>query len=136
MKSLPGTPRLLLLQTYLLLLIIRLGLLCFGFGKVYKFITQVKAQNRYWSIPEMEEKIEQVNSVVSIASQYHFCRIQCLERSFALYYLLKREGIPVNLCIGVACFPLAFHCWIEYEGMVVNDPLPILKDKYIEMLRA
>jgi transglutaminase-like putative cysteine protease len=58
---------------------------------------------------------------VAMAAAFYPGRAQCLERSLVLYYLLRRQGIPVRYCHGVQPFPLTSHAWIEYRGEVIND---------------
>lgn len=45
-------------------------------------------------------------------------RKTCLTRSVVLYHLLRRSGVPVELCIGVrrANQEFAAHAWLEREG--------------------
>ena len=58
---------------------------------------------------------------VAMAAAFYPGRAQCLERSLVLYYLLRRQGVPVRYCHGVQPFPLLSHAWIEYRGEVIND---------------
>jgi len=58
---------------------------------------------------------------VAMAAAFYPGRAQCLERSLVLYYLLRRQGIPVRYCHGVQPYPLVSHAWIEYRGEVIND---------------
>lgn len=46
-------------------------------------------------------------------------RHTCLKRSVILYHLLRRDGIPVELCIGVRREPdrpLTAHAWLIRAG--------------------
>jgi hypothetical protein len=45
-------------------------------------------------------------------------RKTCLTRSVVLYHLLRRSGVPVELCIGVRRDNQEFaaHAWLEREG--------------------
>jgi len=46
-------------------------------------------------------------------------RHTCLKRSAVLYHLLRRAGLPVELCIGVRRVPegpLTAHAWLIREG--------------------
>ncbi|MGF1482329.1 MAG: lasso peptide biosynthesis B2 protein [Cyanophyceae cyanobacterium] len=46
----------------------------------------------------------------------------CLSQSLVLWYLLRRQGIESELCIGVRrTEQFQAHAWVEYEGMVLND---------------
>ena len=48
-------------------------------------------------------------------------RALCLEQSLALYYLLRRRGVPVRYCQGVQPYPFEAHAWVEYGGTPIND---------------
>jgi hypothetical protein len=58
---------------------------------------------------------------VAMAAAFYPGRAQCLERSLVLYYVLRRQGVPVKYCHGVQPSPLTAHAWIEYQGDVIND---------------
>ena len=47
----------------------------------------------------------------------------CLSRSLTLWWLLRRRGIPVHLCIGVRkpAGALEAHAWVEHGDEVLND---------------
>lgn len=58
---------------------------------------------------------------VAMAAAFYPGRAQCLERSLVLYYVLRRQGVPVRYCHGLQPWPLLSHAWVEYRGEVVND---------------
>ena len=58
---------------------------------------------------------------VAMAAAFYPGRAECLERSLVLYYILRRQGVPVRYCHGVQPWPLISHAWVEYRGEVVND---------------
>ena len=58
---------------------------------------------------------------VAMAAAFYPGRAQCLERSLVLYYILRRQRVPVRYCHGVQPWPLTSHAWIEYRGEVIND---------------
>jgi hypothetical protein len=45
----------------------------------------------------------------------------CLPDSLALYGFLARRGIHSTLVIGVKTNPFAAHCWIQHEGLLLNE---------------
>lgn len=53
---------------------------------------------------------------------------RCLSRSFALAFAAVQTGFPVDLVIGVRARPFAAHCWVQWDGRIVNDE--------VEMIRA
>lgn len=58
---------------------------------------------------------------VAMAAALYPGRAECLERSLVLYYILRRQGVPVSYCHGVRPSLLTAHAWIDYRGEVVND---------------
>jgi transglutaminase superfamily protein len=59
--------------------------------------------------------------VVATAAAFYPGRALCLEQSLTLYYILRRQGIPVTYCQGVQSQPFQAHAWIEYDGEPLND---------------
>ncbi len=61
--------------------------------------------------------------IVDAAAVRGITRANCLDRSLALWCLLRRRGIPAELRLGAR--PIAggirAHAWIELDGRVVND---------------
>jgi hypothetical protein len=64
------------------------------------------------------------------AVQYMPMKATCLPRAIVLWYLLRREGILGEICIGVRKDQKAeriglenfnAHAWVEYGGLVLND---------------
>lgn len=51
---------------------------------------------------------------------------RCLERSYATCCVLRRNGVPSVLCVGVSRFPpMRFHAWVEVDGRVLNEADPV-----------
>ncbi|MGH9574798.1 MAG: lasso peptide biosynthesis B2 protein [Candidatus Acidiferrales bacterium] len=75
------------------------------------------------------------NNCVAPADPGHFARIAesaarnlpfhptCLERSFGLWWLLRRRGFDADLRIGGRKDGKRFeaHAWVEYSGTPLND---------------
>jgi transglutaminase-like putative cysteine protease len=55
------------------------------------------------------------------AAAFYPGRAECLEQSLAIFALLRRRGVPVELRLGVQSFPFAAHAWVEYKGRPVNE---------------
>lgn len=47
----------------------------------------------------------------------------CLTRSLALAWILRRRGLPGELCLGVRNSTGAFeaHAWVEVDGLVLAE---------------
>jgi hypothetical protein len=62
--------------------------------------------------------------MVNAAAHYGIVRRPtCLEESLALWYFLRRQGIPSKLRIGVRKIADKFeaHAWVEYQGQALNQ---------------
>lgn len=57
-----------------------------------------------------------------IAGRYVPTNGSCLRQSLLVWWLLRRKGVPAELCIGVRKQEgLAAHAWVEVAGQPVND---------------
>lgn len=48
---------------------------------------------------------------------------RCLIQSIMLSHFLRLQGIPTELVFGVRTHPFEAHCWIEWDGHVLNDSI-------------
>jgi Transglutaminase-like superfamily len=46
---------------------------------------------------------------------------RCLPNSMLLLELLALNGLGARWVFGVRTFPFAAHCWVEHEGVILND---------------
>jgi hypothetical protein len=51
----------------------------------------------------------------------------CLVHSLAVAHALAEHGIAAELVLGVRLGPFAAHCWVQYQGCVVNDQLDMVR---------
>jgi len=56
---------------------------------------------------------------------------RCLLESLAIWWLLRRRGIAVDLVFGVRTImgPFEAHAWVEHEGRPLND-IPAVRGVY------
>jgi Transglutaminase-like superfamily len=67
------------------------------------------------------EAVDQVCRAVDMASIWYWKEALCLQRSAATACLLRRNGVPAQMVIGVQQVPFKAHAWVEVDGTVVND---------------
>jgi hypothetical protein len=65
--------------------------------------------------------VEQICRAVDMACIWYWKEALCLQRSAATACLLKRNGVPAQMVIGVQQMPFRAHAWVEVDGQVVND---------------
>ena len=76
--------------------------------------------------PERDIAMEQARAtarMVSLAARYGPYRATCLKQSVVTLWLLRHQGIPCDLRIGVRreFNPFEAHAWVEYQGEALNE---------------
>lgn len=66
---------------------------------------------------------QSASRMLDAASRRGIVRGNCLSRSMALCWLLRRRGIPAQLRIGARKIgnQLEAHAWVEVAGRAIND---------------
>jgi transglutaminase-like putative cysteine protease len=65
--------------------------------------------------------IDRTVTALVTAAAFFPGRAICLEQSLALYVLLRRRGVPVELRIGVQPVPFSAHAWLELRGVPIEE---------------
>lgn len=65
--------------------------------------------------------LEAVAQTVSAAAVMLPGRIECLEQSLTLWYVLRRRGIDVDLVFGMRQYPFRAHAWVSFHGEPLNE---------------
>ena len=70
------------------------------------------------------ERVKLAARMVNAAARHGLGRFSCLERSLALWWLLREEGIASSVRIGARKTDGKFeaHAWVEREGVALNEP--------------
>jgi hypothetical protein len=103
------------------------GLRLFGFRR-WKEISErlARAKNRSsrdaGETPTDLELAERITRLVRATERRLIFRVNCLERSMALFWLCCRRGIPATLRFGARKHgsQVEAHAWIEVAGNVMN----------------
>lgn len=122
---LSGSQRLLLFECWLLLPFIAGSLRLFGFRRVQAFLAHWSAAGNPRRTALGARPAEEVSWLVATAARLGPYRASCLPRALALWWLLRRQGNPVDLRIGVRTIAgqLMAHAWVEHEGVALDgDP--------------
>ncbi|MDJ0797076.1 MAG: lasso peptide biosynthesis B2 protein [Calothrix sp. MO_167.B12] len=119
--SLGSQVRRLLLNAFVLLALVRLGLWLLPFATLQQIITKIRQAN-----PKQEQvqqiSIEQIIWAVNVSSYYMPGGVKCLARALTTQVLMSRHGYLPELRIGVAKVEggqLEAHAWVESQGRVV-----------------
>jgi hypothetical protein len=108
------------LECGLMMVIVRIALKTAGFARTQRWI-----RGRVEATPERSTvelaAIATTEYAVAMAGALYPGRALCLEQSLVLYYLLRRQGVPVRFAMGVQAHPFSAHAWVEYRGAPIND---------------
>jgi hypothetical protein len=131
----PPAERFFLLQAGVALLLFQLALRCLPFRWLYSY-TQRFGQNRLAHGDDDTLLLGQVVRAVERAGDRLLGEDSCLPRALAAQLLLRRGGIPAELCIGVrrgAAGKLEAHAWVESRGVVVIGEKGADLESYVEL---
>jgi hypothetical protein len=127
LRTIPVKERGLLFQASILIPLV-VGLLNLGgFTRLHqilsKFLHPIKRRSAAESEIISEEAIQPTVNAVELALRLSFFRPKCLAKSYVLWWLLARQSIHADLCIGVKKENslLEGHAWVESDGIVLND---------------
>jgi transglutaminase superfamily protein len=109
----------------ILLPLVRWSLRLRGHGKTFTALQkrvqfQVKGTE---SRPDLQEGVQVTCRMVRAAVRYSPAQFTCLEESLTLWYLLRKQGVPACLRIGVRKENEKFeaHAWVEDGGKALNQ---------------
>jgi hypothetical protein len=125
-QQLSWSERRLLLQAFLVLPLVALGLRGFGLGPVQTLLSNLQPLG-----PNPDEETgklllpqaQAIARLVKIAARHGLWRPKCLAQSLTLWWLLRRRKIGGDLRIGVQPQGgrLEAHAWVTCQGVVLND---------------
>ncbi len=80
----------------------------------------------------LPEKMEALAGVCYLGARVFPLQTECLERSFMTCYVLRRQGIPARLYVGMWRWPpLRFHAWVQVgEAVVTADNAEAIGERF------
>ena len=126
-RQLTDRERLQLVQLGFLLSFVWLGLRIFGFNRARRWAEfALPATPTPLSVEEIK-RAEQCARLTGITARSGLYHANCLHQSLALCRMLRSNGLPALICIGVrpCTSPFQAHAWVELEkvpvGQTVNE---------------
>jgi hypothetical protein len=106
-----------------------LGLRIAGFNRMRAWMDRWPKGRRRTGNGDVADRARAVARVVGIAAGRGAVRTTCLRRSLMTSWLLRREGIPSTLRIGVRREgdEMLAHAWVEHEGVALESGEPALR---------
>jgi hypothetical protein len=128
LRALAPRERRLLARLILLLPAIGAALYLLGFKRTRDLLARLaptQADQDRLAGASTADEAQRIARLVAIAAHHGPYRATCLRQSLALWWLLRRRGIPAELRIGVRkdSGDLQAHAWVELAGQALNDPL-------------
>ena len=119
-QSLESVDYRLLLQITIALPLISLGLSAFGFRRIHAVLNRLANSGKASDDPATY--IHRTKQWIRFTKHCGPFRGNCLSRSLALWWLLRRRGIKADLRIGSRKYSGQFqaHAWVEHLGQAVN----------------
>jgi len=108
------------------LIAIKLMLLVIGFARTHALLQSRVRDRSTTTEPDAATLDASARSIVAAAILIPG-RIECLEQSLALWYLLRRRGVPVELTFGMRQYPFGAHAWVTYRGEPLNEDREALR---------
>jgi hypothetical protein len=125
-RNRPLEDRKLILRAALILPLTEFGMRLFGFRRWKELIEKYSLPAHFpQSLPaelQRETALRAVRAVRSV-ERHGPTTSNCLERSMALWWILRRDGVDGELHIGARMEGARFeaHAWVELGGQVLND---------------
>jgi transglutaminase superfamily protein len=118
--------RWILIQSVLLLPLVAVLLRMIGLARCWALLQRAGGkQTGAFAADDPARTSQQARTVrmVDIAARHLPWQPSCLPRSLVLWFLLRRQGVPAELRIGVrkSDRQLEAHAWVEVDQRVVND---------------
>lgn len=112
-----------LFQAFWVMPMLAAALNLFGFKRVQAALKRWSRADAVAFEQTRMRDVRQAAILVNAVADRGLYKANCLKRSLALWWLLRRRGIETELRIGVRRGDEGFlaHAWIEYGGHVVND---------------
>ncbi len=123
----------LVLQTFMLLGCIRIGLCLFPFSvlrhlldSISRFLVKPQRESLEVDIKSTNDAIYKLVWAVNVSSKYSPGKVKCLARALATKFSMNRRGYFPELRIGIApgkTGNLEAHAWVENRGKVLIGQL-------------
>ena len=123
--SLPLRDWWLLIQAWVLLLAVDLGLRWLSFHQLQAWLDRYQGGiPKRGEVAQVRPVIQHTRRMAEIARRHHLYRMTCMRHALALQWLLARQGVRTDLRFGVNrdSGALKAHAWLEYDGVPIGEP--------------
>ncbi len=120
----------LLISTFILLTLVRLGLWLISFKTLQQLLSPI-SKTKFPSQEKHQTSLEKIIWAVEVSSRYMPGGVKCLARALTCQVFMSRYGYGSQLCLGVTkgeAGELKAHAWVESEGKIIIGHIPDLSD--------
>lgn len=126
LQELSWSERRLLLEAFLALPLVALGVRGFGLRPIHTFLVHLRPLDHNLDEDSGKPLLPRacaIARIVAIAARHGLWRPKCLTQSLVLWWFLRRRQIDGDLRIGVQPKggQLEAHAWITFQDVVLND---------------
>jgi len=93
------------------------------FEHVVASVQQWKANTARRPAPSVEHVLELASRFHALTPYFFSTHDACRFRSLALIRFLTVFGVQADWVFGVRLCPFGAHCWVEYNGVILNEDL-------------
>ena len=132
-RQLSGGQRQLLLQAAAILPCLHIALRVVGYPRLHRLaeeLTPLRTSEKPRDSGSELQRAQEVAQIVAMAANSGLVKATCLRQSLMLWWILRTQGMPSNIRFGVRVNEgeLEAHAWVEYDGIVLNDPADVRRN--------
>ncbi len=126
----------LILKALLTFVILDLAFHILGLDRLLRFILWLRAGTHPQLGGDGRQEAQRTFAAVQDATMLYYRRREdCLPKALTTFHLLRRQGIPAELCFAVKKYPFTAHAWVETYGEPLDDEPSRLR-RYIVIHRV
>jgi hypothetical protein len=89
-----------------------------GFARTLRWARRLAGEHT--SVAD-EQLIKQTLHNIVVATVFYPGKSKCLEQAIAVFVLLRRRRVPVQIRLGVQPYPFYAHAWVELNGAPLTE---------------
>ncbi len=118
----------LILRALLTFVVLDLAFHILGFDRLLELILRRRARASLRLAEAGRQEAQNTFAAVQDATMLYYRRREdCLPKALTTFHLLRRQGIPAELCFAVKKYPFTAHAWVEAYGEPLDDEPSRLK---------
>ena len=105
-------------RCFILLMSCDVALRVLGFARTLRWARRLAGEQTSGAD---EQLIKATLHNIVVATAFYPGRSKCLEQAIAVFVLLRRRQVPVQIRLGVQPYPFYAHAWVELQGAPLTE---------------